>query len=76
MNDSKPNYAAMRAALTGTAAPVTATLVRDMEQEPVIDPKVLADANARHDAEHGDPVQWQRGRVRSTWSSGKPRRKI
>jgi hypothetical protein len=35
-------------------------LVR-MEDEPAIDPVALAEANARHDREHGNPFEWGRG---------------
>ena len=44
------------------------------EPEPFVAPDALRAANARHDAEHGDPVAWERSRVRSSWLRGWTRR--
>ena len=41
-----------------------------MQDEPSIAPEELAAANARHDREHGNPLEWQHYRLKSSWLRG------
>ena len=42
-------------------------LKRAVEEDPLVDPEELRRANARHDSEHGDPLEFQHARYRRGW---------